>query len=439
MHTDTIHPCESAFVSVAKNSFSVPSVTSVAHDPVFIARRWVGLVLLGFASGLPLALSSDLLAAWLTDAGFKPDKIGLLGLAALPYALKVIWSPLADRFAPPVLGRRRGWMLITQFLLIGAIFILSTTDPRRSLLATALAATAVAFLSATQDIIVDAWRADVLDADQRGPGAAVSISAYRVGMIASGAGALILVGRYHLSWPTACRLIAMTLGAGIAGTLAAPEPPAQAPPKSLADAVWHPLENLLARPGGLLVLLFILVFKLPEHLANAMSLPFLLQIGLPQDEIGTVRQALGVGVTIGGALLGGAIVQRLGIWRSLWVFGLLHSVSNLCFLALAETGPRYGVLVAVIGVENLCIGLTTAGLIAWMIGQCDARYSAFQFALLSSVMALGRVLASPLAGWLADLLGWPGFFAVSALFGLPGLCLLPFLKFTDNCQPPTAN
>ena len=208
--------------------------------------------------------------------------------------------------------------------------------------------------------------------------------------------------------------MAAALAVGAAGTLLAPEPDAPIAPRTLAEAVVTPLRELLLRPGGWLVLAFVFVFKLPEHLATAMSLPFLLKLGIAKADVGTVRQGLGVAVTIFGAFVGGGVVARLGVRRSLWVFGVLHSVSNLAFLALAEAGPRYGVMVGVIGVENLCVGLTTAGFTAWMMGQCDPRFSAFQFAVLSGAMALARVLAAPLGGWMAHGLGWPLFFAASA-------------------------
>jgi PAT family beta-lactamase induction signal transducer AmpG len=263
------------------------------------------------------------------------------------------------------------------------------------------------------------------------------VTGYRLGMIASSAGALILVGRFHISWPIACRLVAAAMTIGLIGVWLAEEPLVESVPRTLRDAVVTPLLELLHRNqgqggsgawGGWLILLFVLLFKLPEHLANAMSLPFLLKIGFAKEQIGAVRQGLGVAVTIVGALLGGLLVRRWGIWKSLWIFGVLHSVSNIAFLTLAETGPKSGALIGVITVENLCIGLTTAGFTAWMIGQCDHRYSAFQFALLSGIMALGRVLASPLGGWMAQQLGWPGYFAVSALFGLPGLLLLAAMQ-----------
>jgi PAT family beta-lactamase induction signal transducer AmpG len=231
-----------------------------------------------------------------------------------------------------------------------------------------------------------------------------------------------------MAWPTVCRIVAVGMSAGLLGALFAIEPMVVERPRSLHEGVGRPLRDLLTRPGGWLILVFVLVFKLPENLANAMSLPFLRHLQFTDDQIGAIRQGLGVAVTILGALVGGLLVRRWGIWRSLWIFGVLHSVSNLAFLALARIGPRYDALVAVIVIENLCVGLTTAGFIAWMIGQCDSRFSAFQFALLSGMMALGRVGATPISGWMADALGWPCFFAVSALCGLPGLMLLPWLQ-----------
>jgi PAT family beta-lactamase induction signal transducer AmpG len=251
-------------------------------------------------------------------------------------------------------------------------------------------------------------------------------------MIASSAGGLILAGRFHLPWPVVCRWVAAGMSVGLIGTAIATEPSAGGrggtKPKSLRDAVAHPLAEFFVRRGGWVVLLFVLVFKLPENIANAMSLTFLLKIGMAKQDVGAIRQGLGVFLTIAGALAGGGLVRRWGVWRSLWIFGLLHSVSNLAFVAMAQIGPRYDAMVMAIAVENICIGLTTAGFTAWMMGQCDPRYSAFQFALLSGVMALGRVLANPLAGWMANELGWARFFAVSALCGIPGLLLLPWLR-----------
>jgi MFS transporter, PAT family, beta-lactamase induction signal transducer AmpG len=395
---------------------------------LYLNRRSLALFLLGVASGLPLALSGDFLAAWLTDAKINVRQIGLIGLVGLPYALKVLWAPLVDRYAPPFLGRRRGWIALSQLGLIVAILILSETRPALSLTRVALAAMVVAFLSATQDIVIDAWRTDTLPPDERGPGAAVTVAGFRLGMIASGAGALVFVGRFGLTWPQACRMVAAMMSVGLLGVALAPEPKAEARPRSLAEAVGEPLEELTLRSGGWMIILFALVFKLPEHIAGSMTLPFLLKLGLPMQQVGTVREGMGVAVTIVGAMIGGGIVSRVGLLRSLWIFGALHSLSNLAFLMLAETGASYRGMVAVVGIENFCVGLTTAAFIAWIMGQCDRRHSAFQFALLSSLMALSRIGCAPLAGWMANRLGWPMFFAVSAMFGIPGLLLLPWMK-----------
>lgn len=395
---------------------------------LYFNRRSLALFLLGVASGLPLAISGDFLAAWLTERHIDFAHIGLIGLAGMPYALKVLWAPLVDRYAPPFLGRRRGWIALSQVGLIGAILLLSLTHPAHSLPMVALAATVVALLSATQDIVIDAWRTDTLPPEERGPGAAVAVAGFRLGMIASGAGALILVGRFGLTWPQACRATAGMMSIGLLGVALAPEPSVDARPRSLVEAVVEPLQELMLRPGGWMILLFALVFKLPEHIAGSMTLPFLLKLGLPMQQVGAVREGMGVAVTIFGAIVGGAIVSRAGLLRSLWMFGALHSLSNLAFLLLSESGASYGGMVAVVGIENFCIGLTTAAFVAWIMGQCDPRHSAFQFALLSSMMALSRIACAPLSGWMANRLGWPMFFAVSATFGIPGLLLLPWMS-----------
>jgi PAT family beta-lactamase induction signal transducer AmpG len=401
---------------------------------LFCNRRSLALFLLGIASGVPLAVSGDLLAAWLTDQHIDMSRVGMFGLVGLPYFFKALWSPLVDRFTPPLLGRRRGWITLTQLALVGSILLLSETAPGLSLKMVALAATLVAFLGATQDIVTDALRADILPPDERGPGIAVSVAGYRLGMVVTAAGAMILVGKFSLSWQQACRIVAALMSIGLIGVWLAPEPSAPQSPKTLYQAVGEPLVALLTRRGGILIVLFAFLFKLPEHIANAMSLPFLMRIGLPTAQIGAVREGLGVLVTIAGAFVGGGVVSRLGLWRSLWLFGTLHSISNLAFFVLAETGKSYRGMVAVVGIENFCVGLTTAAFLAWMISLCDRGHSAFQFALLSSLMALSRILCSPLAGAMAHWMGWPAFFAVSPIFGVPGLLLLFWIRPDEPVQ-----
>ena len=247
-----------------------------------------------------------------------------------------------------------------------------------------------------------------------------------------------LLGVWPISVPVLYRLCAGAIGIGMIATLAASEP-AAAPPRTLADAIVHPLRQFLGRQAGWAILLVALIFKLPEYLAAAVSDKFLLgTLHFSLQDVGLISGALGTGLTIAGAIIGGGIVEKIGAWRSLWIFGVLHSASNLAYLILSRTGPRHDVLIGVIAVENLCVGLTTAGFFAWMMGQCDKRFSAFQYALLSGLMALGRTAASPLAGWMAFHLGWTAFFGVSALLGVPGLLLLPWLRSDDFPGEPAA-
>jgi PAT family beta-lactamase induction signal transducer AmpG len=399
----------------------------------YLNRRMAVLLALGFASGLPLALTGDALQAWMKDAGIDTGKIGLFAIVGLPYVLKFAWSPIMDRYCPPMLGRRRGWLLVTQALLMLAIAAMSFCRPERSLTFLAAGAMLVAFVSASQDIVTDAYRADLLPAEERGAGAAVAVAGYRLGMIASGAGALMLAGG-GWSWRAIYLLMAGSMAVGLIATLLAPTPTnAPAPPKTLADAVVHPLRQLTATRGAWVVLAFVFLFKAPEYMAAGMTVPFMLDIGVHQADLGAVKQGLGVVVMIVGALAGGKLVARIGMWRSLWVMGILHSVSNLAFCAMAFSGPRYGAMIATIGIENSCVGLTTAGFAAFLMSRCDARYSATQYALLTGIAALSRIACAMPGGYIAAHTGWPMFFALSAAAGIPGVAMLPFLT---ECASP---
>ena len=405
---------------------------------VFANRRTAALLALGFASGLPLALTGDTLQAWMKDAKLDLGTIGLFSLVGLPYTIKFLWAPLMDRFVPPLLGRRRGWLLITQVLLIGAILAMAMVGPGGSLRWLAVMALLVAFCSASQDIVTDAYRTDVLPEEERGAGAAVSVMGYRIAMITTGAGALALAG-FGISWPVVYALMAGMLGIGIVASLLAPEPrQVVAPPPSLGDAVIHPLKEFLLRPDGWLVLTFVVLFKLPDVVAGSMSQLFMLDIGIPKPDIALIKQFLGVGITIAGALFGGGVVARLGLKRSLWLFGILQAVSNLGFWLLSLTGPSYTVMVGVIAVENFCAGLVTAGFAAFLMSQCDARYSATQFALLSSLMAITRVIAGAPGGFAAKEWGWSWFFLTSVLCGIPGMLLLPWIRIAKPANQQRA-
>jgi len=389
----------------------------------------LALLLLGFSSGLPLALTADTLQAWLTDSGVDLGTIGLFALVGLPYTLKFLWAPFIDRYAVPLLGRRRGWLLVTQCLLIVCIAAMAMTDPKSNLMSVAILALTIAFFSASQDIVVDAYRADVLEEAERAAGAALAVSGYRIAMIVSAAGALWLSGSFDLSWPTIYLVMAAAMLAGIVATLLAPEPAARAePPPTLVDAVVKPLAQFFARPTGLLVLAFVVVFRLPDNTAGAMTVPFMLKVGFAKVDIAAVRQFAGIALTIAGALTGGWVVAKLGLIKSLWIFGLLQAVSNVGFLILSVVGPDYATMVIVISVESFCGGLVTAGFMAFLMSQCDIRYSATQYALLSSLMAQTRVLGATPTGYLAEHLGWTGFFAMTVFAALPGMMILYFLR-----------
>ena len=387
-------------------------------------RRVMTMLGLGFSSGLPLALTGSTLQAWMTVEKVDLSLIGLFSLVGLPYTVKVAWSPLLDRFAPPWLGRRRGWIVISQVLLACGIALLGFSSPQKMPGLLAFLALTVAFLSASQDIVVDAYRADVLSTRELGAGAATAVTGYRLAMIVSGAMALILSD--HLPWRMVYATMAILMLCNTAITFAAPEPAERViPPRTLAEAVWQPLASYFKRSGAIEMLAFIMVYKLGDALAAAMTTPFLLDLGFTRTDVGTVNKAFGLVSTIFGTLAGGGVVARMGINRSLWVFAFLQAFSNLAFAGLALVGKNYAVLVAAIGIENICGGMGTAAFIAFLMSLCDKRFTATQYALLSSLMAVARVLAGVPTGFMVKGLGWPLFYGVSVLGAIPGILLLP--------------
>lgn len=391
---------------------------------IYANPRVLAMLGLGFSSGLPLALTGSTLQAWMTTEGVDLRLIGIFSLVGLPYSLKVLWAPLMDRFSLPWLGRRRGWILTAQLLLVLGILGLSLVSPATLPLFVASLAVLIAFLSASQDIVFDAYRADVLQTKELGAGAATTVVGYRVALLISGALALILSD--HLPWNAVYGLMAACMLGCVLFTFLAPEPAERVvPPRSLKEAVLGPLSTYFSRPGAVEMLCFIMLYKLGDALAGAMTTPFLLDLGFTRTDVGTVNKAFGLLSTIGGTLAGGSIIARLGINRSLWFFAFLQAVSNLTFSGLAVVGPRYEVMVAAIGIENICGGMGTAAFVAFMMSLCDKRFTATQYALLTSFMAVTRVLAGVPTGFMVHSLGWPMFYVVSTLGALPGILLLP--------------
>jgi len=384
------------------------------------------LLALGFASGLPLALTSGTLQAWATVENVSLQQIGFLTLVGSAYTLKFLWAPLVDRYVPPLLGRRRGWMLLTQLLLGLCIMAMGLLSPSSALLPLALLAVGVALLSATQDIAFDAYCTDVLHKEERGAGAAVKVLGYRVAMLVSGGLALILADTW-LGWGATYMLMGGLMLACAAATLWAPEPDVPvAVPRSLAQAVVEPLADFFKRPGAGEMLLLIVLYKLGDAFAGALSTTFLIRgAGFSPAEVGSVNKVMGLAATIVGALAGGSLMARWGLYRALMAFGLLQALSNLGYWVIAVSAPSLWLMAGAVGVENLCGGLGTAAFVGLLMAMCRQRFSATQFALLSAVSAVGRTyLAGPLTPYLVERMGWPGFFLLTVLIALPGLALL---------------
>lgn len=392
---------------------------------VFTNRRVAVLLLLGFSSGLPLALTFGTLQAWMKDAGVDLATLGAITLVGLPYTVKYLWAPLMDRYTPPFLGRRRGWLAVTQLSLMAAIAFMGSLNPVSQPWLLAVTAVLVSFLSASQDIVVDAYRADVLREEELGAGAAVSVLGYRLGMLSSGAMALILAD--HLPWAAVYQIMAGLMLIGLAAALGGTEPKSGGSPRSLAEAVALPFKAFFSREAALILLLFIVLYKLPDAVAGAMTTPFLLDVGFSKTEIGAVNKGFGLIATIFGAVAAGGLIARLGIYRSLWVFGILQAVTNLTYMGVALAGQNKAALILAVGVDNLSGGMGTAAFVAFLMSLTEKRYSATQYALLSSLTAITPKIAGAPTGLMAAGLGWPMFFAVSVLGAIPGLAVLGWL------------
>ncbi len=387
-------------------------------------RRLLVLILLGFASGLPLFLTGSTLRAWMTDEQWSLASIGLLAFVTLPYSLKVFWAPLLDRYALPGLGRRRGWMLLMQGLMVLALVLLARTNPRLSMLRVVWLGLAVAFTSATFDIAVDAWRAEALDQKHLGLGNSIHIAAYRVAMLVSGGLALILANFY--GWRTTYLLMALITCLGMLGTwLAVNTDGVARAPHSLREAVVGPLQDLLQRPGIGYLLAFAVFYKLGDWLAEAMTMPFLMRgMGFTKLQIGTVQKTTAMVAIILGGLIGGWMLLRMSLRKALWICGFVQAGSILGFWAISLLGAHLPLLVAANTLENLAYGMGGSALVALLMGSCNRTYTGTQYALFSALTALPRTLFGGLTGFMAEAYGWKLYFPVCAAAAIPGLLLL---------------
>lgn len=392
----------------------------------FFSPRMLVAFLMGFSCGTPLLLTSTVLQAWMTEQGVDLTVIGFFSLVGLPYTLKFLWAPIFDRFSLPFLGRRRGWMLLMQLVLILALIGLGLNDPGQTPWLVALAAFFVTFFSASQDIVVDAYRREDLTDNQLGLGSSFYVNGYRVGMLLAGSGGLILAD--HFSFDQVYLLMAASLLVGVATTLLCREPAlTKGTPRSFREAIVEPFVDYFSRDRALWLLLFILLYKIGDQMASTLTTPFYLALGFSKTQIGAVAKLFGFWSTIIGGLAGGAILMRIGIIRSLWLFGILQGVSILSFSALALIGNSVAGLIVAIILEQLTSGMGTSAYVAYMASLTNKRFTATQYALLSSCMGIPRVIVAAPAGWLAEQAGWPLFFFGCALAAIPGLLLLPMV------------
>jgi len=392
----------------------------------FFSSRMLVAFLMGFACGMPLLLTSTVLQAWMTEQGVDLTTIGFFSLVGLPYTVKFLWAPIFDRFTLPFLGRRRGWLLLMQLVLILALIGLGQTDPGQTPWLVALAAFVVTFFSASQDIVVDAYRREDLSDNQLGLGSSLYVNGYRLGMLLAGSGGLILAD--HFSFDRVYLLMAASLLIGVVTTLVCREPTlTKGTPRTFREAVVAPFVDYFSRDRALMLLLFILLYKIGDQMASTLTTPFYLALGFSKTQIGAVAKLFGFWSTIAGGLVGGTILLRIGIIRSLWIFGILQAVSILSFSALALIGNSVPGLIVAIVLEQLTSGMGTSAYVAYMASLTNKRFTATQYALLSSCMGIPRVIVAAPAGWLAEMTGWPLFFLGCALAAIPGLLLLPLV------------
>lgn len=397
---------------------------------IFTQPKAAILLLLGFSSGLPLTLTAGTLQAWITVSGVSITTIGFFSLVGQAYVFKFFWAPLMDRYAPPFLGRRRGWLLISQLLLMAGIIGMGVLDPAHDLTLLAALAVLVAFCSATQDIAFDAWKTDILPADERGNGAALSVLGYRLALLVSGGLALWLADHY-LGWHKTYWLMALLLIPSMLATLWASEPSDIGRPRSMEDAIIAPLRDFFSRNNAWLTLSLIILYKLGDAFAASLTTTFLINaLGFSVSDLALVNKSLGLLATLIGALLGGILMQRLSLFRALMLFGLLQAVSNLAYWFLAVTDKHLLTMAAAVFTENLCAGMGTAAFVALLMTLCNKSFSATQFALLSALSAVGRVYVGPVAGLLVKAWGWPALYSFSVVAAIPGLLLLIASKRT---------
>jgi len=391
-------------------------------------RRIVAVLIMAFSSGLPLALTGSTLQAWYTNAGVDILTIGTLSLVGIPYTFKFLWAPLLDRFIPPFLGRRRGWLIVTQLALCLSLLVLTFYNPFTQSKMMGVIALIIAFLSASQDIAYDAYRTDVLLPAERGLGAAALAFGYRMAMLVSGGLALVLAD--HIGWKLTYQFMAGLMFLFSIATLFIPEIKNDVSvPFSFIAAIVEPFKNAWNKDRIILILLFVVLYKIGDALALSLMSNFLLrELAFSLTQIGLTFKTVGLLATLVGAFLGGIILTRISLFQALLWFGLLQAFSNLMFMLLALVGKNEILMVSSIFIEQCCSGMSTAAFVAFLMSLCDTRYTATQYALFSALAAIGRVFLGPMAAVIVEHIGWAHFFGWTTVACFPGLIILLLLR-----------
>lgn len=387
-----------------------------------LSGRMLAILILGFSSGLPLLLIGGTLKAWLHDEGLDLTTIGFFALVGLPYTLKFVWSPLLDRYVPPFLDRRRGWIVVFQVLLLLSFALIAFVHPAQHTLLLGGLCILVAFFSASQDIAIDAYRREILSDEEMGFGFSLGITGYRLGMLVASAGALPLADQW--GWQNTYLVMAAAMGVGIVTAFLAPKAAVIAIPATLKEAVINPFIQFFRRQGAWYILLFILLYKIGDQMATDIINPFYLDLGFTKTQIGMVAKVFGLSAMIAGGIIGGLLLYKISLYRALWIFGIFQAVSTLSFSWLAHTGFSLGIMATVVTIESLASGMGGAAFAAYMACLCDKRFTATQYALFSSLFGIARVVFTTGDGFLAKHLGWDMYFVFCTMISIPGLLIL---------------
>jgi len=389
---------------------------------VLASPKMLAILFLGAASGFPNQITESALQAWLKDAGATNITIGVMSYVALPYLLKFLWAPFIDRYPLPLLGRRRGWILAMQVALAATIALFALQNPALALAPITACAVAIVFFSATQDIAIDAYRTDVSLPSERGLAAAATNLGYRSAAWVASACALIVAD--HFGWRLAFLILAVAMLLFGVATVRAPSSHNNYQPRSLRESVVVPLKELLGTPSATTLIVVVLLFKVGDAFANKLFTPFMMDVGFTKTEIGLIVKALFTASTLVGSVLGGILMVKLGLLRSMLAFGVLQAATNLLYCALALAGKSYPIMVGAVVIEHVAGAMGGIALVALIMALCDVRYSAFQYALLSALALLPRYSLGYPAGWIADHGGWYAYYVMSFVLALPGLTMV---------------